>query len=203
MAMKSREISVSQREGSISALRRGFALTRRKVVLYSSPMNEPESQENPQPPFRWNPKVIQMAGLVMVALALPLTIAIYGIRDIRKASETPDDSAGLRTVLENIVDEKWQAPVLEGAFRPVAREVPDGEACAKAGEALQSFVRDSGGSVLTPEKIESGGTRWLVQIPADRAEIFEAKLGSAGYTAPAGECSGDPVIYSIETRIAP
>lgn len=166
-------------------------------------MSEPESQENPPPPFRWNPKVIQMVALVMVALALPLTIAIYGIRDIRKASETTVDATGLRTVLENIIDEKWKAPVLEGAFHAVGRDVPDGDACVKAGDALQSLVRDSGGSVLTPEKIEAGGTRWLVQIPADRTAAFEARLGSAGYSAPVGKRSGDPVIYAVEIRIAP
>lgn len=166
-------------------------------------MSEPESQENPPPPFRWNPKVVQMVALVMVALALPLTIAIYGIRDIRKASETTVDATGLRTVLENIVDEKWKAPVLEGAFHAVGRDVPDGDACVKAGDALQSLVRDSGGSVLTPEKIEAGGTRWLVQIPADRAAAFEARLGSAGYSEPVGKRSGDPVIYAVEIRIAP
>lgn len=166
-------------------------------------MSEPESQENPPPPFRWNPKVIQMVALVMVALALPLTIAIYGIRDIRKASETTVDATGLRTVLENIVDEKWKAPVLEGAFHAVGRDVPDGDACVRAGDALQSLVRDSGGSVLTPEKIEAGGTRWLVQIPADRAAAFEAQLGSAGYSEPVGKRSSDPVIYAVEIRIAP
>jgi hypothetical protein len=81
--------------------------------------------------------------------------------------------------------------------------VPDGDACVKAGDALQSLVRDSGGSVLTPEKIEAGGTRWLVQIPADRAAAFEARLGSAGFSEPVGKRSSDPVIYAVEIRIAP
>lgn len=166
-------------------------------------MSDPESQENPPPPFRWNPKVIQMAALVMVALALPLTIAIYGIRDIRQASESTVDATGLRTVLENIVDEKWKEPVLEGGLQTAGRDVPDGEACVKVGDALQSLVRDNGGSVLTPEKIETGGTRWLVQIPADRATAFEARLASAGFSAPSGKRVGDPVIYAVEIRIAP
>jgi len=146
--------------------------------------------------------VIQVVALVMVALALPLTIAIYGIRDIRKASESTVDAAGLRSVLENIVDEKWQAPVLAGAFRSVGCEVPDGEACLKAGDALQNLVRESSGMVLAPEKIESGGTRWIIQIPANRSSAFESGLAGAGFSSPGGERNGDPVFYSVEIRIA-
>ena len=166
-------------------------------------MQEPETQEKPEPPFRWNPKVIQMAALVMVALALPLTIAIYGIRDIRKASESTADATGLRTVLENIVDEKWKAPVLEGAMLSSGLGVSDGDAALKAGEALQNLVRESGGSVLTSEKIESGGTRWLVQVPARRSSDFESGLAAAGFSPPVGARSGDPVFYAVEIRIAP
>ena len=55
-------------------------------MLSSDPMSEeqnPDFEETPPPPFRWNGKVLQMVSLVLVALALPMTIAIYGIRDIQ------------------------------------------------------------------------------------------------------------------------
>jgi len=80
-------------------------------MLSADPMSEepnPDFKEAPQPPFRWNGKVLQMVSLVLVALALPMTIAIYGIRDIRKAAEPIPDAVGLRAVLENVVDETWQ-----------------------------------------------------------------------------------------------
>lgn len=174
-------------------------------MLSADPMSEkpnPDFEETPQPPFRWNGKVLQMVSLVMVALALPMTIAIYGIRDIRKAAEPIPDAVGLRSILENVVDEQWQAPILEGAARISVREVPDGEACLKAGETIQNLVRNCGGVVLTPEKIESGGTRWLVQIPGDRVASFETELAEAGFSSPKGGRVGESVFFSIEIPIS-
>jgi len=165
--------------------------------------HSPSPEESPAAPFRWNAKVLQMVALVLMALALPLTIAIYGIRDIRKASQPAPEAEGLRAVLENVVDQKWQAPVLAGAVRSTSRDVPNGDACLKVGEDIQKLARDSGGMVLTPEKIESGGTRWLVQIPAAQKNAFESALAAMGFSPAMGEPKGDPVIYFIEIRIAP
>ena len=159
-------------------------------------------KEAPPLPFRWNGKVLQMVSLVLVALALPMTIAIYGIRDIRKASEPIPDAGGLRAVLQNVVDQQWQAPILEGASRISVRKVPNGEACLKAGETIQNLVRNCGGVVLTPEKIESGGTRWLVQIPGDRVASFETELAEAGFSSPKGGRVGESVFFSIEIPIS-
>ena len=162
----------------------------------------PDFKEAPPLPFRWNGKVLQMVSLVLVALALPMTIAIYGIRNIRKSSEPIPDAVGLRAVLENVVDETWQTPVLESAARISVRELPDGEACLKAGETIQNLVRNYGGVVLTPEKIESGGTRWLVQIPGNRVASFETELAEAGFSSPKGGRRGEPVFFSIEIPIS-
>jgi hypothetical protein len=160
-------------------------------------------KEPPAGPFRWNAKVLQMVALVMVALALPLTIAIFGIRDIRIAVQPTPESPGLRAVLENVVNQNWQAPFLEGAVRSSLREVPDGNACLKIGEAVQKIARDSGGVVLTPEKIESGGTRWLVQVPANQKDAFETALAAMGFSSFTGVSKDDPVFYFVEIRIAP
>ena len=173
------------------------------MVHSMSEEHSPTPEETPAPPFRWNAKVLQMAALLLMALALPLTIAILGIRDIRKASQPAPEAEGLRSVLENVVDQKWQAPVLAGAVRTTACEVPNGDACLKSGDDIQKLARDSGGSVLAPERIESGGTRWLVQIPADRIAAFESSLAVMGFSPAIGEAQGDPVVYSIEIRIAP
>lgn len=175
-------------------------------MLLQNPMSEkqnPVSEEMPAPPFRWNSKVLQMAALLMVALALPVTIAILGIRDIRKAAPPAPEAQGLREALETVVDSKWQAPFLEESVRTAVRNVPNGDACLKIGEDVRTLAGDCGGSVLTPERIEEGGTRWLVQVPADRKVAFESGLAARGFSAPAGEAAGDPVLYSLEIRILP
>jgi hypothetical protein len=136
-------------------------------MLSADPMSEepnPDFKEAPPLPFRWNGKVLQMVSLVLVALALPMTIAIYGIRDIRKASEPIPDAVGLRAVLENVVDETWQAPVLESAARISVREVPNGEACLKVGETIQNLVRNCEGAGRGRFFESQGGSRWRVRF---------------------------------------
>jgi hypothetical protein len=160
-------------------------------------------KESPASPFRVNAKVLQMVVLVITALALPLTIAIFGIRDIRKSTQPAQEAEGLRAVLENVVDQKWQTPVLMGAVRSASREVPNGDACLKSGNDIQKLALEFRGAVLAPEKIETGGTRWLLQIPADRKTAFESAFAEMGYSHLTGEGTGDPVFFSIEIRIVP
>lgn len=168
-----------------------------------SEKQNPTPEQRPESPFRWNTKVMQMVGVLMVALALPVSIAILGIRDLQKNSRPAPEVEGLRGSLENVVNSQWQPPVLEGAIRTALREVPSGEACLKIGEDVQKIARDAGGTVLTPERIESGGTRWLVQVPADQKTEFESGLAARGFSLPSGGMSDDPVFYAVEIRIAP
>ena len=168
-----------------------------------SEKQNPTPEQMPASPFRWNAKVAQMVAVLMVALALPVTIAILGIRDLRKNSLPAPEVEGLRGALETVVDSQWKLPILEGLIRTSVREVPDGAACLQTGEDIQKLARDAGGTVLTPERIESGGTRWLVQVPADRKTAFEAGLATWGFSLPPGNAVGDPVFYAVEIRIAP
>lgn len=168
-----------------------------------SEKQNPMPEQMPASPFRWNTKVAQMVAVLMVALALPVTIAILGIRDLRKNALPSPEVEGLRGSLEAVVDSQWKPPVLEGTIRTTVREVPDGTACLKTGEDLQSIARNTGATVITPERIESGGTRWLVQVPADRKTDFESGLAAKGFTLPSGGMAGDPVFYAVEIRIAP
>jgi hypothetical protein len=168
-----------------------------------SEKQNPVSEEMPTPPFRWNSKVLQIVALLIVALALPVTIAILGIRGLRNASSPAPEMDGLRGALETVVDSKWKEPFLEGAVRTATRAVANGDACLKTGDDVQVLARDCGGSVLAPERIEEGGTRWLVQVPADRKAAFEAGLAARGFSPVVGEAAGDPVFYSLEIRILP
>ena len=149
-------------------------------------MENSNPEETPQPPFRFNLKVVQVAALVLVALALPLTMAILGILDIRKSrsaanSEPAPEIPALRGALETAVDAQWTAPDLSGGTRKMVREVADGDTCLRVGDAVQELARKINATVLSPEKIEEGGTRWILQVPADQVAAFEAGLGELGF----------------------
>ena len=172
-------------------------------------MENSDPKETPARPFRFNPKVVQMAALMMVALALPVTLAILGIRDIRQASresesEPAPEITSLRGALESVVDAQWSTPNLPAGTRKSVREVADGDACLKAGEALQKLARSLDATVLSPEKIEAGGTRWIIQIPAGQVPAFEKGLGELGF-AGVTESPGSAVtiLYEVEIPIRP
>ena len=165
----------------------------------------------PPRPFRFNSKVVLMAALVLVALALPLTLAIIGFRDMRQPVAIPVDPGpapeieGLRGALESVVDSRWSAPVLDSGARRVVKEVADGDECLRVGNAVQEVAKKMNLTVVIPEKIESGGTRWLVQMPAGSVSAFELELGLLGFTGlgAASAASAGVVLYEVEIPILP
>ncbi|MFM8364424.1 MAG: hypothetical protein ACKOAS_04660 [Verrucomicrobiota bacterium] len=172
---------------------------------------ENHEPENPAPPpFRWNVRVVQVVVLVMVALALPLTLAILGFRDMRKpvvpsTEEPAPEMEGLRGALESTVDARWTAPVLDSGARRAVKEVANGEECLRLGNAVQEVAKKMDLTVVIPEKIESGGTRWLVQMPTGSVSTFELELGMLGFTGLGG---GTPsgtgvVLYEVEIPFRP
>lgn len=166
-------------------------------------MKNPEPDETPARPFRFNAKVAQVAALAMVALALPLTLAILGFRDMRHSAPAPEIPV-LRGSLEGVVDAQWSPPDLSAGTRKFERAVADGDACLALGESVGTLAEGLGGTVLSPERIEEGGTRWVVQIPAGKAAEFDAGLGRLGFAGP-GEpaAAGEPVLYEVEIPLRP
>lgn len=167
---------------------------------------EPENAE--KRPFRFNSKVVHVGALVMLALALPLTLAILGFRDMRKpavTSEPAPEVEGLRGALETVVDSRWSAPVLDSGTHRVVKEVPNGDECLKVGNAVQEVARKMNLTVIIPEKIESGGTRWLVQMPVGSVSAFELELGLLGFTGlgAVAEPGSGVVLYEVEIPIRP
>lgn len=167
---------------------------------------DPEDTE--KRPFRLNSKVVQVGALVLVALALPLTLAILGFRDMRKPAATSEPAAGtevLRGALETVVDSRWSTPVLDTGSRRVLKEVPNGEECLRIGNSVQEVAKKMDLTVVIPEKIESGGTRWLVQMPAGSVSAFELELGLLGFTGlgAAIEPGNGVVLYEVEIPIRP
>jgi hypothetical protein len=171
-------------------------------------MENSETENSERRPFRFNAKVAQVVALVMVALALPLTLAILGFRDMRKpaesaAVESAPEVEGLRGALETVVDARWSVPVLDSGSRRVVKEVANGDECLRIGNAVQEVAKSMDLTVVIPEKIESGGTRWLVQMPAGRVSAFELELGLLGFTG-LGAAQGPPnetVLYEVEIPI--
>jgi hypothetical protein len=168
-------------------------------------MQNSDPEELPLRPFRFNAKVAQMAGLVLVALALPLTLAIIGFRDIRQsareAGPAPEISA-LRGALETVVDAQWTPPDLSAGKRKVGLEVADGDACLGVGESVGSLAKTLGATVLSPEKIEEGGTRWTIQVPSGEVAAFEEGLKKLGFQGMADlpESQGS-ILYEVEIPI--
>lgn len=170
-------------------------------------MENPAPEETPKAPFQFNAKVVQMLALVLLALALPLTLVILGFRDIRQsardmeAASAPEIPA-LRQSLENVVNAQWTPPDLSAGTRKVVREVADGDACLALGESVGKLAENVGAVVLSPERIEAGGTRWIIQVPASQVAGFEDGLRGLGFAgveeAPGGV---ETVLYEVEIPI--
>lgn len=173
-------------------------------------MENSEPENTPPPPFRFNAKAVRMALLVMAALLLPLTLAIVGFRDMRQpvapaSAEPVAGNEGLRGALENVVDSRWSPPVLDSGARRVVKEVADGDECLRIGNAVQDVAKKMELAVVIPEKIESGGTRWLVQMPAANVSAFELEMGLLGFTG-LGAASGPGqgvILFEVEIPIRP
>jgi len=88
----------------------------------------PEPQEI-KPRFQLNVQVFQIFGLVIIALALPFTILILGLLDIRKntqpsattqsvaTTQTATEVLGLRATLDSIAATKLPGPPLDDGMR--------------------------------------------------------------------------------------
>ena len=94
-------------------------------------MNKSEKTDpsEPQPRFRLNVQVFQIFGLVIIALALPFTILILGLLDIRKnnkpngttisegTTQVSTEAPGLRATLDSIAESKLPMPALDDGIR--------------------------------------------------------------------------------------
>lgn len=177
--------------------------------------NQPDataaSSAESQPPFRFNAKVAQFLVIVLLAMGLPIAVAILGFLEMRRAMnpapvESAEEPAGLRAALEQAVDATWQAPQgLGAATRRFEMAVRDGDECQQVGESAKSAAKSFGGVVVTPERIEEGGTRWIVQVPATEARAFEAALGGLGFKSvqsTSADSTNGQVLYELVIPIA-
>jgi len=172
--------------------------------------NNSSHPDGQQPPFRFNAKVAQFLIIVLIAMGLPIAVAVLGFLEMRKAMRQESTESvvaeppGLREVLEHAADASWKPPAGLGSttnrFEQTCRT---GTECLNLGERVKAVAIDLGGTVITPERIESGGTRWIVNIPASKSREFDSALASLGFqSAVSGGISGiESSFYEIEIRI--
>ena len=140
-------------------------------MLKSFPVSQQRSS------FRVNAQVLQLLAVVFLALAIPLTLAIYGIHQYFSVPpKSPDPDTGvLRATLEQAVDKNWQLP----------QTIPDDRSIfvlsrqADAKETKASIAEDAKNLnvlILPGDPAADGRERVIVRIPEGGAEGFEARL---------------------------
>jgi hypothetical protein len=148
--------------------------------------------EEPLPKFRVNAQVLQILGLLGVALALPITVLILGLNGIRKerqstvvaevqVSEAAAEVPGLRQSLESIADANLPVGLVESPMRIFRLRYEDAaQREQKRNEVLELFKRSGIPFVETGEDVADS---WIVKVePNNGAESFENGLISLGFT---------------------
>lgn len=124
-------------------------------------------------PFRLNPQVIQMLAVVLIALAVPLTVVILGLRQVSLRPSGPaPEIPELRASLEQVADQHLRPSgmMMAGAAIVLHRSSAELPGVRRQIEVAAAKV---GGSVLVSE-IPEGGVRLLVKVPASSAGDFES-----------------------------
>lgn len=147
-------------------------------------------------PFRLNPQVVQMLAVVLVALAVPLTVVILGLRQVSLRPSGPaPEIPELRASLEQVADQHLRpSGMMAGeaiVLHRASAELPD------VRRQIEVAAAKVGGSVIVSE-IPEGGVRLLVKVPASSAGDFEnSALPQNPSTAPG------PGLYEIQILSKP
>jgi len=149
-----------------------------------SDSQHPEPQE-PKPRFRLNVQVFQIFGLVIIALALPFTILILGLLDIRKnttpntpekiteTKQTSDEPPGLRSAFNSIAESLMPTPLLEDGIRRflyVYKKIDNATTESDLKRTLERF------GALCLDVSQTRRQKYLAHIPIQQAEKFESEL---------------------------
>lgn len=162
-------------------------------MLMDFPVNSQPSK------FTLNPQVFRMLLIVLVALAVPLTVATLGFLQLTK--KVPPEAAaepampGLQAALEQAADKNWQ-PALEISDGRSVFYLEPSTSPEEARKRIASAVTELRGTVV-PASEETGGGRILVQISAVRAPEFESKALLGFIPKIAGSQTGDTRLYEI------
>ena len=138
-----------------------------------------------------------MIGILLVALAVPLTLVTLGIRQFTaKPKPTAPETQGLRAALEQAAEKTWQAPgaMADGRSIFVLSAPGNAQDAKKAvGVAAQRFH----GVVLPAPTREGGAERILVQIPNASAQAFESEALREFSETQHGKPDGERRLYEF------
>ena len=149
-----------------------------------SDSQHPELQE-PKPRFRLNVQVFQIFGLVIIALALPFTILILGLLDIRKntkpntpekiteTKQTSDEPPGLRSAFNSIAESLMPTPLLEDGIRRFLYFYKKTDSATTESDLKLTLERLG---AICLDASQTSRQNYLVHIPIQQAEKFESDL---------------------------
>jgi hypothetical protein len=176
---------------------------------------DPMPSENQSPEtsasFHFNAKVAQMLAIILLALAMPITIAVLGFLEIRKKShvensQTIAEPLGLRAAFEHAADASWKAPQgLSSSYRRFELTSQSQEECLRIYPMVKEAAANFGALVVTAESNDPDAVRWMAQLPADSAMEFEDILESLGFSGPQHKThdpKDGPVFYELQIRSA-
>lgn len=181
-----------------------------------SEINPAPNHEQPVPKFRLNAHVFQILGLLAVALALPITMLVLALSDMRgkgqkeAAAELPKSDpsgevSGLRESLESIAEANLPKGPIETSMRIFRLRVEKPAQRAEKASEILNFLKQT-----EPGFVESGDSEkpiWIATIPANQISDFEKSLMQMGFSDERGSegiaakksaaAINEPVVYRI------
>ena len=142
-----------------------------------------------QPAFRVNFQVVQMIGILLVALAVPLALVALGVRQFTAKPQPAPETGGLRAALEQVAEKTWNVPDAMSDGRGIFVLSSRGNA-VQIRETIAKSVGDLHGVVLSAPTAQNQAGRLLVQVPAISAGSFEDRSGGAGKRPGSAGCVG-------------
>lgn len=151
-----------------------------------SDSQHPEPLE-PKPRFRLNVQVFQIFGLVIIALALPFTILILGLLDIRKNTkpntadkitetiQTSVEPPGLRSAFNSIAESLMPTPLLEDGIRRFLYVYKKTDSVSTETDLKRTLERLG---ALCLDASQTSCQKYLIHIPIQQTEKFESDLDS-------------------------
>lgn len=138
-----------------------------------------------------------MIGILLVALAVPLTLVTLGIRQFTAKPKAPaPETQGLRAALEQAVEKSWQTPEAMTDGRCVFILSASGNA-GDARKTVELTARGLQGVVLPASTGEGATERLLVQIPGTNASAFESQALREFVESQRGKPAGETRFYEL------
>ena len=150
-----------------------------------------------QPTFRVNFQVVLMIAVVGVALAVPLTAVMLGIRSFSsKIRDSSPDTSGLRLALEQAADKSWHPPEAMSDGRAIFL-LSDSANASETRRVAEESARKFQGVVLFSRTSQKGGERLLVRIPEASADLFESETLGNFTESQHGSPTGESRLYEF------